>query len=515
MRLKKRILLSIILCLLVPLVVIASVVWLILRFQVQLISVKYNVNTNMIEVIQNSPSIFEGLAKDNYRELLETVTANPGRPEDTAWIRQKNEELSDKDSFLCLRVDGEIVYVGDQAFFDTIAGELPEYSGAESVDEQSMFVEGQSHALIRQIDYLTPEAKEASLFIITDINHLLPQLKHTIVEGAVVLLVALTITTVIVVTLLYRSIVRPLTTLSVAANQIRDGNLDYEIRESKQDEIGQLQRDFEAMRLHLKEMTREQLRFQQDSRELLANISHDLKTPLTAIKGYTEGLLDGVADTEEKQGRYLRTIHSKATDMERMVEELVFFTKLEQQVMTYNFREIRLQDFLNDCIEESRLDMERDSCTISCSEPGRADLTVVFDPEHIKRVLGNIIGNSVKYMDKKEGQIDIRVQEGDDRVWIAVSDNGRGIPESDLQHIFDRFYRGDSSRSTKKGGSGLGLSIVKSIVEAHGGTVGVESKEGEGTTVRFSLPKMKSTAGEPESETDGGKKWRKKKNKKS
>ena len=489
MRLKKRILVSIILCLLLPLLLIAVTVWLILHFQVQLISVSYNMNTNMIEIIQNSPTLFEGLVKDDFNELLKIARETPQQLSDRSWVESRNAELKDKFSFLCIREGDEIIYIGDEAFYKTVEGRLPDFHSDETSSEKSMFLEGESHALIRQIDYRTADGKEATLFLITDINHMLPQWRHTLIEGLIALFIALIITTVIVVTWLYRSIVRPLTELSRAANRISEGNLDGEVTVGKKDEIGQLQQDFESMRQHLKELSQQQLRYQQDSQEMISNISHDMKTPLTAIKGYSEGLLDGVADTPEKQERYYRTIYSKAADMERMVDELGFYAKIEQKAMAYDFRVQQVRDFLTGCAAEWALDLETQGIEFRCEVLCSDNTMALIDAEHIKRVIINIIGNSVKYMDKTPGRIELSATEDADRVWISVKDNGCGIPEEDIPHVFDRFYRGDSSRGTKKGGSGLGLSIVKSIVEAHGGRVEAESKVGEGTTILFFLPK--------------------------
>ena len=498
MRLKKRILISIILCLMLPLLLIAVVVWLILHFQVQILSATYNMNTNMIEIIQNSPSLFEGLVKDDFNELVAVVRDKPQQLSDRGWVEKRNAELTDKFSFLCIREGEEIVYVGDEFFYKSVEGRLPEYRGDDSASEKSMFLEGESHALIRQIDYRTPAGDDATLFLITDINHLLPQWRRTLVEALIALFIALVITTVIVVTWLYRSIVRPLTELSRAANRISEGNLDGEIKVGKKDEIGQLQQDFESMRQHLKDLSEQQLRYQQESREMIANISHDMKTPLTAIKGYSEGLMDGVADTPEKQERYYRTIYSKSADMERMVDELGFYAKIEQNAMTYDFRNLSIREFLADCLAELTLDLETQGIEFRYEENCEEETTALFDPEHIKRVIINIIGNSVKYMDKTPGRIVMSVTEDAAFVWIAVTDNGCGIPAGDIPYVFDRFYRADSSRGTKKGGSGLGLSIVKSIVEAHGGTAVAESTFGEGTTVKFSLPKSNADGNGPD-----------------
>ena len=515
MRLKKRILLAIILCLLLPLLLIAVVVWLILHFQVQLISMSYNVNTNKIEILQNSPALFESLVEDDFNELLVQRKEDADLFTDESWLASKNAELAGKYSFLILRVVRDIRYVGDNEKYASLKDQLPAFVGNEENDGKSIFLEGESHVLMRQIDFRTYDGREATLFLITDINHVLPQFRRTLIEAMIALFIALVLTTVIVVTWLYRSIVRPLKEIGRAANEIAEGNLDCSLPEGKKDEIGQLQGDFEAMRVHLKAMSESELKYQQESREMVANISHDLKTPLTAIRGYAEGLLDGVADTPEKQERYFRTIYNKAGDMERMVEEIAYYAKIEQQSMPYDFRKMDLHAFLADCIEEQSLDLEQQGITLLYEANCPEGATAVFDPEHIKRVLINIIGNSVKYMDKEPGRITVGLNEADEFFEVSVTDNGCGIPEADIPRIFERFYRGDSARGTKRGGSGIGLAIVKTIIGAHGGSVSAESEQGEGTTIRFTLPKqLLDTAPEEASEVveTGGRKWKRRRN---
>ena len=301
MRLRRRILIAIILCLLLPLLAIAIVVALILRFQVHLLSVSYNVKTDTFEVIQNSPSLFESLTRDDYNDLLETVRNDPLLVNDPAWLSERNAGLSEKHTFLCFRVDGLIVYNGNPDFYDKLESPLPDFREPDEESDKSIYLEGESHALIRQIDMRGEDGSEQSLFFITDINHVLPQWKKTFFEALIAMLIVLTITTLIVVRWLTRSVVVPLSAINEAANQIAKGNLDCALPVGKKDEIGRLQADFESMRVNLKEMTESRRRYEQDYHDMIASISHDLKTPLTAIRGYAEGLLDNVADTPEKR----------------------------------------------------------------------------------------------------------------------------------------------------------------------------------------------------------------------
>ena len=243
------------------------------------------------------------------------------------------------------------------------------------------------------------------------------------------------------------------------------------------------------MRVQLKKQIDTRLQYEQDTIELISNISHDLKTPLTAIKGYTEGILDGVADTPEKQKKYLRTIYTKAADMAVLVDELSFFSKIDTNIVPYNFKIINADNFFNDCVEEMSLDTEVKNVTLDYISKLKPDQCIIADLEQLRRVMNNLIGNSVKYMDKEEGSIVILAEDIGDSVKISVQDNGSGIDEKDIPFIFDRFYRADSSRNSKKGGTGLGLAITKKIIEDHNGTISAKSFPGKGTSISFTLLK--------------------------
>ena len=258
---------------------------------------------------------------------------------------------------------------------------------------------------------------------------------------------------------------------------------------SDDDEIGELCADFEEMRIRLKESTEEKVVFDSQNKELISNISHDLKTPITAVKGYVEGLLDGVADTPEKQKKYLRTIYNKANDMDRLINELTFYSKIDTNRIPYTFNKINVKEYFDDCFEDIGMEMSQQQISLSYDNKVAPDVMVIADAEQIKRVINNIVGNSVKYMDKPDKSIAIRVMDVGDFVQVEIEDNGRGIAAKDLPYIFDRFYRTDTSRNSSKGGSGIGLSIVHKVMEDHGGKVWATSREGEGTTMYFVLRK--------------------------
>lgn len=291
---------------------------------------------------------------------------------------------------------------------------------------------------------------------------------------------------------IWKDVFDPVGQLNVALQQVAEGNLEYmlnpEIHDGK-GEIADIYRNYEDMRLRLKESQEEKLEHERANRELISNISHDLKTPITSVKGYVEGIMDGVADTPEKMDKYIRTIYNKANDMDRLINELTLYSGIDTNRIPYNFHRINVADYFGDCVEEVGLDLESRNITLNYSNLVDPKTMVIADPEQMKRVINNIIGNSVKYLDKEESSIDIRILDEVDSIRVEIEDNGKGISQKDISRIFERFYRADASRNSSKGGSGIGLSIVKKIIEDHGGYIWATSKEGEGTCIHFVLRK--------------------------
>lgn len=288
---------------------------------------------------------------------------------------------------------------------------------------------------------------------------------------------------------IYRSIAVPLVKLKKATKNIKEGNLDFVLEVEGNDEFSQLCQDFEEMRKRLKESTEEKILMDKENKELISNISHDLKTPITAVKGYVEGIMDGVADTPEKMDRYIRTIYNKANEMDRLINELTFYSKIDTNRIPYTFNKIHISDYFEDCVDELSVELDSSGISLTYFNYLEEDAVVIADAEQLKRVINNIVSNSLKYMDKPKGVINIRLRDVGDFIQIEIEDNGKGIAQKDLANIFERFYRTDASRNSSKGGSGIGLSIVKKIMEDHGGQVWATSKEGTGTTMYLALRK--------------------------
>lgn len=288
---------------------------------------------------------------------------------------------------------------------------------------------------------------------------------------------------------IYRSIAVPLVKLKKATKNIKEGNLDFVLEVEGNDEFSQLCQDFEEMRKRLKESTEEKILMDKENKELISNISHDLKTPITAVKGYVEGIMDGVADTPEKMDRYVRTIYNKTNEMDHLINELTFYSKIDTNRIPYTFSKLNVEDYFSNCAEELGLEMETRGIELVYANYVEKGVQVIADGEQIRRVIHNIVSNAIKYMEKPRGIIQLRVKDVGDFIQVEIEDNGKGIAAKDLPYIFDRFYRTDVSRNSSKGGSGIGLSIVKKIMEDHGGKVWATSRLGIGTIMYFVLRK--------------------------
>ncbi|MDY4694010.1 MAG: HAMP domain-containing sensor histidine kinase [Blautia sp.] len=288
---------------------------------------------------------------------------------------------------------------------------------------------------------------------------------------------------------IYRSIATPLVKLKKATQNIKEGNLDFVMNVEGNDEFSDLCRDFEEMRKRLKESAEEKIVLDKENKELISNISHDLKTPITAVKGYVEGIMDGVADTPEKMERYVKTIYNKTNEMDHLINELTFYSKIDTNRIPYTFSKLNVEDYFNDCAQEVGLELETKGIELVYANYVEKDVLVIADGEQIRRVIHNIISNAIKYMDKPKGIIQIRIKDVGDFIQVEIEDNGKGIAAKDIAYIFDRFYRTDVSRNSSKGGSGIGLSIVKKILEDHGGKVWATSRLGIGTIMYFVLRK--------------------------
>lgn len=273
------------------------------------------------------------------------------------------------------------------------------------------------------------------------------------------------------------SVLKPLQKLSNGAKEIRDGNLDYEISYEKRDELGMLCQDFNEMRLYLKKSVEQRLEFEQRRRELIIGISHDLRTPLTSIKGYLEGLLDGIASTEEMRQRYLQAIKIRTQDLERLVESLSTYNRLETPSFCYDMKETDLKRFIEDYLMDNWDRFAADRVSVEFKY-NRSECLVMLDNNEWKRIFDNLFSNTIRYRKKPSSAIKITLESSEQEAELCFADDGPGVPEESLLFLFDSFYRTDEARSFTGSGSGLGLAIVMEIVKGHGGRVWAENQDG-------------------------------------
>ncbi len=372
---------------------------------------------------------------------------------------------------------------------DNVAAQLPGYGESDITSENGIYLGGEAQALVKQIDFVYPGGEEGSAFIITDVSNVIPEVEQFFVDMLLCVLIVLVLTALGLIFWIYKGVMRPVEKMQVAAGNIKEGNLDFELSPDSDDELGQLCMSLEDMRRRLKDNAEEKVEFDRENKELISNISHDLKTPVTTIKGYAEGIMDGVADTPEKIEKYVRTIYNKANEMDLLINELTLYSKIDTNRIPYDFSILSVNDYFSDCSEELYLELEAKNVEFGYFNYVDPEVKVIADAEQIKRVIHNIVNNSTKYMDKSRAKINLRVKDVGDFVQVELEDNGKGIAAKDLPNIFDRFYRADTSRNSSKGGSGIGLSIVKKIIEEHGGKIWATSRENTGTTMYFVLRK--------------------------
>jgi len=249
------------------------------------------------------------------------------------------------------------------------------------------------------------------------------------------------------------------------------------------------------MRQQLKENKVMAQQYESNRKDLISNISHDLKTPIASIIGYVEGIYDGIADTPAKRERYLQIIYKKSLDMNRLVNDLILFSKLDVNKVAFKFDKINFQIYIETLFEEYGIELQENQVELVSRYQATENMMLAIDAKQLRRVFNNIIGNAMKHLNKETKAIEIVAYEEKDEVVIRISDNGIGIPKDKVDFIFDRFYKGDVSRNTEVGSSGLGLSISKQIVLAHGGRIWATSEIGEGTIIYFTISKKEEKRG--------------------
>lgn len=488
MKLKTRLMIAFFSVILVPIILCSAAIFGFGQFQIKSIEKTYGIEFTL-ESISNSIPIISKSTEEICEQMRMMSDEDPDRFLNFSYLQELNKKLGESYSYLILRKDDEVYYTGTEADINKIFQQLPSYGDSEMISDSGTYIGRDVKALVKQVDIGFSDGSQGSAFIVTSASTLLPQVRSLLFDMAVAIILILVITAAVMTFWIYTGINTPLNKLREATQRIKEGDLDFTLETEGDGEISELCRDFEAMRKRLKESEDEKEKYDLENRELISNISHDLKTPITTVKGYVEGIMDGVADTPEKMERYIKTIYNKANDMDRLINELTFYSKIDTNRIPYTFNKINVSEYFDDCAEEVCLDLEGRNIRFTYLNQVDKNTTVIADAEQMKRVINNIIGNSIKYMDKPKGQIELRILDAGDFIQVELEDNGKGIAVKDLPNIFDRFYRTDASRNSAQGGSGIGLSIVRKIIEDHGGKIWASSKLGKGTTMCFVIRK--------------------------
>lgn len=459
-------------------------------FKLYEIRTTYGVNSTSYDTLTNPIKLATNVCRNEWNELLDASVNNPDKFHNSDFLEKINKKLNKSGAFLIVVENDECVF--DKSGKADLILECLSESNYDNSYDTGMYLGGDLQMVVNGVSFENRNTSGMA-YVVIQVSEYVPQLKMLIIDGIIGVVVILIFTSACFITWIYKATVNPINRLKLATQNIKNGNLDFDIAVNGRDEISELCRDFDDMRMRLKENADEKIENDVKSREILSNISHDLRTPITTIKGYASGILDGVVNTPEKLEKYIRTIYNKACDMDRLIDELTFYAKIDTNEIPYNFIKLDIAEYFNDCIDEIGTELESQGISLTYDNRLVGNTEVMADPEQLKKVINNIVNNSVKYMDKAQKMIAIKLMDDDDWVNILIQDNGKGIEEENIPHIFDRFYRTDSSRNSSTGGNGIGLSIVKKIVEDHGGIISAQSVIGQGTSMKISLLKVKQT----------------------
>jgi len=432
-----------------------------LRMAERVISSKFNENPKYLENVE-------------YVEELDTFV----NASNIGVIVKKNNEILYYSPWL-LKLDLEKEYIVSQ---------IPSFPNKE-IKKLS------ENIYIEKLDFHFSDKSKGEVVIVSDVTSALEnlaQFRYSVFIILILFLIVIVVISTIITYMLSRNIVKPLTQLENAAKQIRKGNYDFKINTTAKNEIGDLFRTFEKTRVQLKETEKIKRKYDNNRNELISNISHDLKTPITTIKGYIEGIMDGIPTSKEKKDKYFKIIYQNTVNMETLINELFLLSELDLKELPLNFVPVDIKAYLTDCFEELKFYLAEKGITLKFDVDYNEQEKVYADREKIKRVILNIINNAVNHKAGIDSVITIKLTEKKEEAQIEIRDNGRGISEKSLNNIFERFYKADKARSNNSSGTGLGLYITKKIVISHEGRIWAKSQEGKGTGIYFTLKKIHS-----------------------
>ncbi len=406
-------------------------------------------------------------------------------PEEKGEAETALRRLAEKDQVtISLQDDaGTVLTVGEAVAQPQLDQALAALGGSGTVSNESQELYGQRLGEGCQLKVYNPVVRLSEQEIKT-------WLVEILFVMAVLLVFIIYLTNRFLTRFVVQKIQQPLEILEEGVRQIRDGNLTYRIDYDRPDEFRPVCEAFNEMARRLLRSVQRSQREEASRKELLASISHDVRSPLAAIQAYVEGLLDGVANTPEKQRAYLAIVRKKAMEMDQMIRQLFLFSKMDLEESPYDPQVLWVAEETADFIAASAEEYRRRGLKI---QPPRLPerCAILADPTYFRSILMNLLDNSAKYGKKPVGTVWLSGQTDGQVLRLCVDDDGPGVPQEELPKLFDVFYRGDTSRSHPGEGSGLGLAIVAKAAARMGGSVSAENRPEGGLRVILEFPVSK------------------------
>ncbi|BEP27816.1 sensor histidine kinase [Helicovermis profundi] len=293
---------------------------------------------------------------------------------------------------------------------------------------------------------------------------------------------------------IYNQILRPIEDLKKGFYDVSNGNYGVQIKQGHAPEIRELINAFNDMSKELESAEIEKQKYEENRKLLITNISHDLKTPITSINGFVDGILDGVANTEEKKDAYIKVIQQNARYMNRLIDDLLLYSKLDLQKLPFTWQSISISDYIREIFNELLLENEENGVIMKLTDDLSKKIILTIDPKQLTRAIRNIVNNAITYNNKDQLEINFILAKEDKSIVIKIKDNGPGMNQELVKRVFEQFYRGDNARTMDSGSSGLGLAITKEIIVNHKGTIELISELGRGTTMIIRLPLIKEAS---------------------
>lgn len=300
---------------------------------------------------------------------------------------------------------------------------------------------------------------------------------------------------------LEKRIFMPMQHVKQGLDEVAKGNYDVKIAYNHPNDLGYLIVSFNEMTAKLAESEQIQAEYEENRKALIANISHDLKTPITTIQGYTEALRDGIAASEDHRNKYLKTIHQNIIYVNKLIDDLFLFSKLDMQKLEFHYEPVHIRAFMEDLMQEYRFDLSTRNIALQYTSQLENDHYINLDGKRFHQAFNNLIANAIQHGAETNLSIVVRLFEQAGAVYIDVTNNGPNIPKDKLPFIFDRFYRIEIERPKNFTNTGLGLAITRELIEAHGGKITASCPNHESTCFTIMLPILHAGESEVSDET--------------